>query len=118
MKLYLHGKLLDMVQTPEPPYYVVVFTSSLNEVDEEYYSMDEFLVEEIKKIDGYYGIDNVRNVDGKGIATIYFKDLEALALWRKNEDHKKAKKGGVRKWYQEYTLRIAKVEYEKNFKRA
>jgi len=64
-----------MLQISEAPYYMAVFTSNLSQVDNEYHLLDDFLMKEIENIDGYFGIESVRNENGKGIAAIYFKPL-------------------------------------------
>ena len=48
----------------------------------------------------------------KGITTIYFKDLESIKEWRKDTDHIYAKDFGKDLWYENYNVRIAKVEKE------
>ena len=69
-----------MLQITDALYYMAVFTSNLSQVDNEYHLLDDFLMKKIENIDGYFGIESVRNDNGKGISTIYFKTLESLDL--------------------------------------
>ncbi len=66
-----------------------------------------------KDIPGYLGEESIR--DGLGISVSYWRDLESIDIWRKNMDHILAKKRGREEWYQAYTIRIAKVEWDNEF---
>ena len=52
-----------MLQIPDAPYYMAVFTSNLSQVDNEYHLLDDFLMKKIENIDGYFDIESVRNAN-------------------------------------------------------
>ena len=98
----------QIAETPEPPYYAVIFTNIKNEIDEGYGEMADKMVELGSQQPGFLGIESVR--DGLGITVSYWKDLESIKNWKKNTDHLLAQKLGREKWYSAFKTRIAKVE--------
>ena len=97
------------------PYYAVIFTTLLtnNLAD---YEKTAIRMEELAKLqDGYLGIESTRNEIG--ITVSYWKDLASITKWKNNIEHKEARVKGRNKWYQQYQLRICKVERDYGFKR-
>lgn len=97
------------------PYYAVIFTSTLHEVDHEYQGLDEILIEEAKKSGGFLGMDSARS--GLGISVSYWESLDAIQKWRQHSQHIAAIEKGIAKWYEMYNVRICKVEREYDFHR-
>jgi heme-degrading monooxygenase HmoA len=95
-------------KTPEPPYYAVIFTSTLNEESEGYAEMADKIASLAKGQEGYLGIESVRN--DLGITVSYWKDLESIKKWKANAEHRSAQQKGRTVWYKQYKTRIAKVE--------
>jgi heme-degrading monooxygenase HmoA len=62
-----------MTQTPDPPYYAVIFSSQRMEGDRGYTEMADRMVELAKTTPGYLGIDSVRDNSGKGITVSYWQ---------------------------------------------
>lgn len=89
------------------PYYVVIFTSILNENIEGYDQMAEQMLRLVHQQPGFLGVDSVR--DKIGITVSYWSSLEAIDNWRKNLDHQRAKNQGKTKWYNTYEIKICKV---------
>ena len=98
----------QIANTPEPPYYAVIFTNIKNDNDEGYAEMADKMVELGSQQPGFLGIESVR--DGLGITVSYWKDLESIKNWKKNTEHLVAQKLGRKKWYSAFKTRIAKVE--------
>ena len=96
--------------TPEPPYYAVIFTSGLGEDRHGYDAMGSALVALAKRQPGYLGIETTRGADGLGITVSYWKDEESILAWKQQTQHLLAQKHGIEKWYNHYELRVAKVE--------
>jgi heme-degrading monooxygenase HmoA len=105
------------VQTPEPPYYAVIFTNTRTAVDEGYGDMATKMVEMAAQQPGFLGVDSVRGEDGLGITVSYWESEEAIANWRANGEHRLAQGQGFGKWYAEFVTRVAKVERARTFKR-
>ena len=97
------------------PYYAVIFTTLLtNNLAE--YEKNAIRMEELAKLqDGYLGIESTRNEIG--ITVSYWKDLASITKWKNNIEHTEARVKGRNKWYQQYQLRICKVERDYGFKR-
>lgn len=104
-----------IANTPEPPYYAVIF-SSINTADAEDYSkMADLMVELASKEPGFLGIESARG--DLGITVSYWKDLTSIRHWKENTDHAVAQARGRKDWYQAYKTRIAKVERDYEFEK-
>lgn len=97
-------------QTPEPPYYAVIFTSRRTEVDEGYAQSADEMMELAAKQPGFLGVERARSGDGEGVSVSYWDSLEAIAAWKGDVDHLTAQRLGREKWYRAYVIRIARVE--------
>ena len=102
------------------PYYAVIFSSTLtgNDIGGYYETANE--IEELaKQQDGFVGIESgSRTKDTKfGITISYWKDLTSISKWKSNAKHIVAQRLGKKVWYQNYQLRIAKVEREYGFEK-
>lgn len=94
----------------DPPYYAVIFSSLRTEVDDGYDAMAEEMVKLGSGQPGFLGIDSARS--GVGITVSYWRTLEDLHAWKAVARHQVAQKLGKEVWYENYTTRVAKVEYE------
>jgi heme-degrading monooxygenase HmoA len=75
------------------------------------------MVELAAQQSGFLGVESVRNADGVGITVSYWESLDATRDWKRNEEHLVAQAKGKSEWYQQYRLRICKVEREYGFER-
>lgn len=97
--------------TPEPPYWVVMFTSRHTGEDAEgYEKMGDAMAELAAKQLGYLGIESVRGEDGVGITLSYWASEQAIHDWKRLAAHLEAQKRGHARWYADFSLRVAKVE--------
>jgi heme-degrading monooxygenase HmoA len=100
-----------VARTPKPPYYAVVFTSINAEVDHtEHTEMYQRMVARAETYPGYLGIEPARNADGTGVAVVYWRDLDSIAAFARDAEHRIAKQKGREIWYSHYLIRICKVE--------
>lgn len=97
-----------IAQTPPPPYYAVIFTSTRTEGDHGYGAMAERMVALARQQPGFLGAESARN--DVGITVSYWKDLESIRAWKANAEHLEAQRQGHAQWYSAFTTRIAKVE--------
>jgi len=100
----------QIAKTPTPPYYAVIFTSLRTEGDRGYGHMADRMVELAAQQPGFLGVESARTVGGLGITVSYWSSEEAIAGWKAHAEHKIAQETGLRIWYSDYHLRIAKVE--------
>ena len=98
-----------IARTPEPPYWAVIFSSLRTEGDNGYAAMAQAMEELAARQPGYLGFETARD-EGLGLAVAYFRDLESIAAWRANLDHRAAQKKGREIWYEAYEIRVARVE--------
>lgn len=96
--------------TPEPPYFAVIFTSVRTDGDNGYARMAEAMVALSSRQPGFLGIESVRGNDGLGITVSYWSSEEAIRNWRMNSEHLVAQRYGKERWYENFVVRVAKVE--------
>jgi heme-degrading monooxygenase HmoA len=101
------GKL---AKTPSPPYYAVIFTSQRTEGDRGYAAMADKMMTMAAQQPGFLGVESVRGTDGLGITVSYWESEDAIRNWRRDGEHRIAQETGRAVWYEDYVLRIAKVE--------
>lgn len=107
---------LTFAKLPNPPYYVVAFSSQRNADDEAGYGdMAARMVELALQQDGFLGIESARESTGFGITNSYWRDEESIRQWKRNVDHLTAQKQGRAQWYEVYAIRIARVERAYDF---
>jgi len=100
---------MTIAATPEPPYYAVIFTSLRTDAEHaEYQAMAARMDELAAEQPGYLGMESAR--EGVGITVSYWRDLDAIAAWKRHADHLMAQRLGRERWYRDYRTRIAKVE--------
>lgn len=96
--------------TPEPPYYVVTFSSVRTEGDNGYGAMADRMAELALQQPGCLGAESARDADGFGITNSYWADEESLKAWKQVANHLAAQQLGRKRWYKQYKVRIARVE--------
>ena len=104
-----------IARTPEPPYYVAIFTSARTPGDDGYGAMSDRMVELAREQPGYLGMESVRTADGHGITLSYWESPEAIRAWKANAEHRSAQRQGRERWYGAYAIRVAKVERQAFF---
>ena len=97
-----------IANTPEPPYYAVIFTSHRTEGDQGYGAMAERMVALASEQPGFLGVEAAR--EDVGITVSYWSDLESIKHWKANLEHQEAQKLGHETWYSTFKTRIARVE--------
>jgi heme-degrading monooxygenase HmoA len=89
--------------TPEPPYYAVIFSSRRTPDDDDGYGlMAQRMVD--------LGAESTRGEDGFGITVSYWSTAESIARWKQDAEHLVAQQLGKAAWYEHYELRVARVE--------
>jgi len=101
---------------PEPPYYAVIFTSRKTQTDEAYAETAQRMLELAALQPGYLGVDSARE-NSTGITVSYWRDESSIHQWKLQLEHQQAQQLGKAQWYEEYSVRIAKVERSYSFSR-
>ncbi|MEN8189365.1 MAG: antibiotic biosynthesis monooxygenase [Thermodesulfobacteriota bacterium] len=103
--------MTPIANTPNPPYYAVIFTSLGTDGDHGYSQMAAKMVESASKQPGFLGVESAR--EDIGITVSYWLDLESIKKWKMNIEHQKAQKLGREKYYSTFTTRITRGYLEK-----
>lgn len=99
-----------IAKTPKPPYYAVIFTSKRTTSDPAVYERaSEAMVAGAKSQPGFLGYESTHN-DKIGITVSYWSDLESIRNWKANKQHRSAQAKGRSDYYEDYFVRISKVE--------
>ena len=96
--------------TPEPPYYAVIFTSQRTDGDNGYEKTALRMLELAAQQPGFIGFEGARNPDGFGISVSYWESEAAIRKWKAQLDHRAAQERGRQSWYARYLVQVAKVE--------
>lgn len=107
----------QLSELTECPYYSVIFTSQLTDTDTGYAQMTRRMLQLASQHAGFLGVDSARE-NHRGITVSYWKDEASIQRWKQQIEHLHAQKLGKTRWYDEYTIRIAKVERSYAFKRS
>ena len=106
---------MKLANTPNPPYYAVIFSSIRENDDIAYQDMAKKMDELAKTQSGFLGFETARDL--LGVSVSYWENLEAIQKWKNNVDHIQAQNKGKSDWYSSYKVRIAKVEREYSFEK-
>ena len=102
---------IALADTPEPPYYAVIFTSQRNGDDADGYAeAAEAMSALATQQPGYLGAESVRGEDGIGITVSYWRSEDDILSWKRHAEHAAIRNRGRRDWYTRYITRVAKVE--------
>jgi len=100
--------LANIIKTPKPPYYAVIFTSTRTDGDNGYGETADRMVQLAEQQAGFLGVESAR--ENIGITVSYWSDLESIKNWKANAEHLVAQKAGRKTWYSSFKVRISKVE--------
>jgi heme-degrading monooxygenase HmoA len=92
--------------------YAVIF-----EVEPEADSVEDYLDiaarlrPELEKIDGFISIERFKSLsqEGKILSLSFWRDEEAIARWRRHEQHHAAQRAGRDRIFRDYRIRVAAV---------
>ncbi len=104
-----------IANTPKPPYYAVIFSSTNTKDLEGYSETADLMVELASRQEGFLGVESAKNE--LGITVSYWEDLDSIKKWKENAQHTIARERGRKDWYQSYKTRIALVERDYGFER-
>lgn len=96
-----------IAQTPEPPYYAVIFTSLRTEGDRGYGATARRMVELAREQPGFLGFESAR--EGLGITVSYWSSPEAIQAWKAQAEHRLAQ-ANAPEWYAAFRVRVCRVE--------
>lgn len=103
----------QLAETPEPPYYAVIFTSLRTACDNGYAETSARMLELAAYQNGFLGVEAARET--LGITVSYWRDLDSIRAWRADAEHRLARQTGREIWYETFKVRIARVERDYGF---
>ncbi|WP_274474861.1 antibiotic biosynthesis monooxygenase family protein [Mangrovimonas aestuarii] len=92
-------------------YYAVIFTSKQSDTLQDYNETAQKMELLASKQEGFLGFETARE-QKFGISISYWETLESIENWKYNSEHLIAQHLGKVKWYDQYHIRICKVERE------
>lgn len=95
---------------PNPPYYAVIFANQASATPAGYADMAQAMLDYAEEIPGYIGIESSRDANGFAITVSYWTSEDAIKTWRNHSKHQIAQKLGHERWYDNFQLRVARVE--------
>jgi heme-degrading monooxygenase HmoA len=102
---------MAFANTPTPPYYAVIFTSTRAESDAAgYAAMADEMIALAARQPGFLGLESARQE--LGITVSYWRDEVAIQAWKQNVQHIAAQRLGRERWYEAFRVRVARVERE------
>ena len=101
---------MTIVETPEPPYTAVIFTSLRTDGDNGYAVMARRMVDLAAAQPGFLGMESAR--EDVGITVSYWTDEDAARAWKGVAEHTIAQARGRDVWYADYRVRVATVTRE------
>jgi len=105
----------EFAKTPQPPYYAVIFSSQMRDMDG-YQEMADKMEELASVQKGFLGLESARNSE-MGMTVSYWESKEAIQAWKAHAEHKLAQQLGCQKWYEAFAIRVCKVERDHFFER-
>ena len=101
--------MTSLAQTPEPPYFAVIFTSIRTDGDKDYAETAERMLELARQQPGFLGFESARQEIG--ISVSYWSNEGAIRAWKQNLEHLQAQ-GRANEWYSAFRVRVCRVERE------
>jgi heme-degrading monooxygenase HmoA len=103
---------------PQPPYYAVIITSLLTDEDRDGYEKTNQRMSELGvRQPGYLGREGMTDGQGRDLTVIYYTDAESILAWKAELEHLEAQRLGKERWYECYTVEVARVERAYAFSR-
>lgn len=102
-----------MPEKYQPPYYAVIFISSLSDNIDGYTEMADEMLKLARRMPGFLGFESAR--EQSGISVSFWQDEAAIENWRRHSRHRLAQKQGYERWYESFELHVARVERFKRY---
>lgn len=103
---------MKSAQTPQPPYFAVIFTSIRADGDNGYAEAAQKMLELASAQPGFLGFESARQEIG--ISVSYWASMEAISAWKENAAHRLAQ-SRAKDWYGAFRVRVCRVEREYGF---
>ena len=100
-----------IAKTPDAPYFAVIFTNEKSENLEGYPDMADHMVRLAEQQPGFLGFESAG--ESFSITVSYWKDMESIANWKANLEHRAAQDKGRQQWYKAFRTRVCEVKIDR-----
>lgn len=105
---------MTQVNTPQPPYYAAIFSSTHTGNHEGYAEDTETILALAKQQPGFLGIEATGD-DDLSIAVSYWDSDESIQAFKQLAEHLVIQERGRESYYRSYKVRVARVERDYGF---
>lgn len=105
---------MAQANTPQPPYYAAIFSSTHTGAHEGYAEDTETILELAREHPGFLGIEAAGD-DDLSIAVSYWDSDETIGAFKELAEHLIIQKRGRETYYKSYKMRVARVERDYAF---
>ena len=105
---------MTQANTPQPPYYAAIFSSTHTGNHEGYAEYTETILELAKRQPGFLGIEAAGDND-LSIAVSYWDSDESIRAFEQLAEHLVIQERGHDTYYMSYKVRVARVERDYGF---
>ena len=105
---------MTQANTPSPPYYAAIFSSTHTGSHEGYAEDTQTILELAKQQPGFLGIEAAGD-DDLSIAVSYWDSDETIRAFKQLAEHLVIQKRGKATYYKSYKVRVARVERDYGF---
>ncbi len=105
---------MAQANTPQPPYYAAIFSSTHTGAHEGYAEDTEAILELARQHPGFLGIEAAGD-DDLSIAVSYWDSDETIRAFKELAEHLIIQKRGRETYYKSYKVRVARVERDYGF---
>ena len=105
---------MAQANTPQPPYYAAIFSSTHTGAHEGYAEDTETILELAREHPGFLGIEAAGD-DDLSIAVSYWDSDETIRAFKELAEHLIIQKRGRETYYKSYMMRVARVERDYGF---
>ena len=105
---------MTQANTPQPPYYAAIFSSTHTGKHEGYAEDTETILELAKQQPGFLGIEAAGD-DDLSIAVSYWDSDESIQAFKQLAEHLVIQERGRESYYRSYKVRVARVERDYGF---
>ena len=105
---------MAQANTPQPPYYAAIFSSTHTGAHEGYAEDTDTILELAQNHPGFLGVEAAGD-DDLSIAVSYWDSDETIRKFKELAEHLIIQKRGRDTYYKSYKVRVAKVERDYGF---
>ncbi|MBI4933184.1 MAG: antibiotic biosynthesis monooxygenase [Actinobacteria bacterium] len=97
---------------------ITVFRNRLAaDATDEYAALSPHILALARDMPGFVDAKTFSAPDGERVTIVTFADQASHDAWRDQPEHRAAQRRGIEAFYDEYSIQVAAIEYERRFTR-